>query len=501
MEGQSLDETILSIRNISKSFFGVGVLFDVSVDFAQGEVHALVGENGAGKSTLIKIIGGALQQDSGEIILNGNSVVHKTPIDAQRHGISVIHQELTIFPNLSGAENIYLGREPTSLGLISKKQLIAKAAEIIETLKPGLPVNTPVGMLSPAEREIIQIARALSYDAKVIIMDEPTAALSSSEVTNLFNVVRLLRQKHVTIIYITHRLEELAVIADKVTVLKDGRIVGTLQKDELSTSTIVFMMTGKQAHDLYYKKTREIGQEVLRIEHLSKDNSFNDISFSLKGGEILGITGLVGAQKTELVRAIFGLDRFQSGHIYFRGRSISTNRVSQAIRLGMGFVPEERQSQILFLSMTVQENLTLGILKAFSHFGYLLFSIAKRIASQYIAQFNIKPSDPSKRMKTLSGGNQQKVAIARWVPLNPKLLILDEPTRGVDVGARREIYEMISNIAQEGNSIIFVSSDVAEVINVCDRVLVMSDGKLCASFPPGEFDEKEVMKAISGVNQ
>ncbi len=356
-------------------------------------------------------------------------------------------------------------------------------------------------MLSPAEREIIQIARALSYDAKVIIMDEPTAALSSSEVTNLFNVVRLLRQKHVTIIYITHRLEELAVIADKVTVLKDGRIVGTLQKDELSTSTIVFMMTGKQAHDLYYKKTREIGQEVLRIEHLSKDNSFNDISFSLKGGEILGITGLVGAQKTELVRAIFGLDRFQSGHIYFRGRSISTNRVSQAIRLGMGFVPEERQSQILFLSMTVQENLTLGILKAFSHFGYLLFSIAKRIASQYIAQFNIKPSDPSKRMKTLSGGNQQKVAIARWVPLNPKLLILDEPTRGVDVGARREIYEMISNIAQEGNSIIFVSSDVAEVINVCDRVLVMSDGKLCASFPPGEFDEKEVMKAISGVNQ
>jgi len=496
MEVRLLSDPILVVRGITKSFFGVVVLKDISINFEQGQVHAIVGENGAGKSTLIKIISGALKQDTGKIFLNGQSVIHKNPIDAQRHGISVIHQELTVFNNLSGAENIFLGREPLSLGFIDKKSLNKKAAEIVDSLKPGLSVDTPIWTLSPAEREIIQIARALSYNAKVIIMDEPTASLSSSEVDYLFKAINLLRNKKVTIIYITHRLDELDVIADKVTVLKDGRVVGTSNKNELNRSKIVFMMTGKQSTDLYFKETRKVGAEILKVEHLSRSDSFHDINFSVFEGEVLGITGLVGAQKTELVRSIFGLDKFQKGRIYFEKKPVLIKNANYAIKLGIGFVPEERQSQILFLSMTVQENLTLGILKAVSKFGFIIFSHLKEISNKIIFKFRIKPNNSLKKVKTLSGGNQQKVAIARWIPLKPKLLILDEPTRGMDVGARREIYEMISSIAKEGNAIIFVSSDVAEVANVCDSIIVLDKGNINAKFAKDEFDESKIMSVI-----
>jgi ribose transport system ATP-binding protein len=500
LEVQLLSDPILSVQGITKSFFGVVVLKDVSIDFEQGQVHAIVGENGAGKSTLIKIISGALKQDMGEIFLGGQNVVHRNPLDAQHHGISVIHQELTVFNNLSGAENIFLGREPRSLGFIDKKSLYKKAAEIVDTLKPGLSVDTPIWSLSPAEREIIQIARALSYSAKVIIMDEPTASLSSSEVDYLFRAINLLREKKVTIIYITHRLDELDTNADKVTILKDGRIVGTFAKSEMNRSKIIFLMTGKKTDDLYYKEIRKIGDEILTVEKLSKKNSFQDIDFSVYEGEVLGITGLVGAQKTELVRSIFGLDRFQNGKIYFKRKTVNIKNAKHAIKLGIGFVPEERQSQILFLSMTMQQNLTLGILKSISRFGFILFTNARKITEKMILQFRIKPNSPEKNVKTLSGGNQQKVAIARWIPLKPKLLILDEPTRGVDVGARREIYEMISSIAKDGNAIIFVSSDITEVVNVCDRIIVMDKGKISARFEKDEFNESKIMAVIKGEN-
>ena len=493
-----MNDFILSVRGISKSFFSVPVLNNINLDITEGDVHAIVGENGAGKSTLIKIIGGALKQDSGEIMLNEKKLNNKNPAEAQRNGISIIHQELTVFNNLNGAENIFLGREPQKFGVINKKILFKKSQELINTLKPGLPIDISINSLSPAEREIIQIARALSFNSKIIIMDEPTASLSSTEVNQLFKVIKLLKDRKVTIIYITHRLEELDEIADKVTVLKDGVLINTLNKEDINRAKIVFLMTGKKQEELYFKENRNITDNILSIEKFNKKNSFTDIGFEVKKGEILGITGLVGSQKTELARSIFGLEKYESGKIKFNNKYVNIPNARKAISLGIGYVPEERQSQILFLSMTVKNNLILGVLDRLSKFYIIIDKKAKELSKKMIEKFDIKPNNPNKLIKNLSGGNQQKVAIARWIPLNPKLLILDEPTRGVDVGARKEIYEMINNIAKNNNGIIFISSDINEVANVCDRAIIMSKGKVIASYEKTQLNEEILLKTIMG---
>nr|WP_311083408.1 sugar ABC transporter ATP-binding protein [Paenibacillus polymyxa] len=488
------------MHSIAKSFGQTQALNGINFELKSGEIHALLGENGAGKSTLIKVLGGIHQPDRGEILINGNTVYIKGVHDAQAHGIGVIHQEIVLVPYLTVAENIFLGREPvTKMGLIDRKQMNAQAQEMVKELGLNLDVNTLVGELSVAHQQLVEIVKAISFNIKILVMDEPTSSLSDEEVKHLFVTMERLRQNGVSIIYISHKFEELFTITDRITIIRDGTYVGTVITKNSSPDELVAMMVGRELKNFYTRTYSRQDEVILKVEHLSKQNVFEDISFSVHKGEILGFSGLMGAGRSELMLAIFGAYGYDNGSVYLNGEELKIKSCSDAIEKGIALVPEDRKDQGLVLLNSVGFNMTLSELKRLMK-SKLIVSEEKRSAliSAYIKRLNIKTASSDAEVSSLSGGNQQKVVLAKWLATNPKLLILDEPTRGVDVGAKSEIYSIINELAKQGLAIILVSSELPEIINMCDSVCVMQEGKLTAQLAQSELTQENIMRYATG---
>ncbi|MDF9844950.1 MULTISPECIES: sugar ABC transporter ATP-binding protein [unclassified Paenibacillus] len=493
-------ENVLEMHSIAKSFGQTQALNGINFELKSGEIHALLGENGAGKSTLIKVLGGIHQPDRGEISINGNTVQIKGVHDAQAHGIGVIHQEIVLVPYLTVAENIFLGREPvTKLGLIDRKQMNAEAQEMVKELGLNLDVNTLVGELSVAHQQLVEIVKAISFNIKILVMDEPTSSLSDEEVKHLFVTMERLRQNGVSMIYISHKFEELFTITDRITIIRDGTYVGTVITKNSSPDELVAMMVGRELKNFYTRTYSRQDEVVLKVDHLSKQNVFEDISFSVHKGEILGFSGLMGAGRSELMLAIFGAYGYDNGSVSLNGEELKIKSCSDAIEKGIALVPEDRKDQGLVLMNSVGFNMTLSELKHLMK-NKLIVSEEKRSAliSTYIKSLNIKTASPDAEVSSLSGGNQQKVVLAKWLATNPKLLILDEPTRGVDVGAKSEIYSIINELAKQGLAIILVSSELPEIINMCDSVCVMREGKLTAQLAQSELSQENIMRFATG---
>lgn len=491
---------ILAMEHISKRFPGVQALDDVTFEVNTGEIHALVGENGAGKSTLMKILTAAVPRDSGTIYLRGQATEIDSPARAQSLGISMIHQELALIPYLDVGKNIYLGREPKGAlpGFIDWSTLYANAREQLDKLNIAIDPKTLVADLSIAQRQMVEIAKALSLNADIIVMDEPTSALSERETERLFHLMRSLKEQGVTIIFISHRIEEVFAISDRVTVLRDGKLVGVEPINEIDIEQVVRMMVGRELGEMYPKEEVPRQEVVLRVEGLSRDNELRDIHFELHKGEILGLAGLVGARRTLLARAIFGIDRIDKGELWIDNQQVKIDSPQKAIALGVGFVPEERAAQGLFLGMAVRQNITISALDKLSRAGFLNFGEAKRVAQEYVERLDIRTPNLQQRVRNLSGGNQQKVIIAKWLSLNPKVLILDEPTRGIDVGAKAEIHTLMSQLAKQGVGILMISSELPEIMGISDRILVMHEGQLVREFQRGEAGQDEIMLYAAG---
>ncbi|HHW32388.1 MAG TPA: sugar ABC transporter ATP-binding protein [Clostridiaceae bacterium] len=475
------DNLILSVKGISKYFPGVKALDNVSFDVVRGHIHALVGENGAGKSTLIKILSGVYSASEGEVIYNGKPVKINSPLEAQMLGISVVHQELKLVETLSVAENIFLGRPITkrkSSQIIDWKQQFKEAQKLLDRLNVSLDLNKNVGKLSVAQKQIVEICKALSFDSELIIMDEPSATLTEKELDLLFQILKMLKEKGVTIIYISHRLEEIFKIADRVTVLRDGKHIETRDVKDIDRKTLIAMMVGRELENEYPKVPAPIGDVLLEVKNLNRRNVLHNISFTLKKGEILGIAGLVGSGRTELARAIFGADTEVKGEIYIKGQKVSINNVTDAIEKKIALVPEDRKQQGLVLDMTVKENISMvGIDKVLTR-GIINSNKERNLAKRFIEALRIATPDEERQVKFLSGGNQQKVVLSKWLAVESDIIIFDEPTRGVDVGAKAEIYKILNNLVAEGKGVIMISSELPEILGMCDRILVMHDGKI-----------------------
>ncbi len=492
----------LKAENIVKTFPGVKALDNVDFNLKKGEVHALVGENGAGKSTLVKILGGIHKKDSGKIYLNGNEYEPKSPKDAYQNGISVIHQELNLIGSQNAVENIFVGRQPlkNKIGFVDWKTMNKKAVELFEMLDMDIDLKTPVLRFGAATQQMIEIAKALSYDSEIIIMDEPSASISDKEISKLFNVINKLTDKGISIIYISHKLEEIQNIADRVTVMRNGKYVGTKLVKDVTENEIAEMMVGKEIkqENRYYKAKVEIGKEILRVENLSKEGVFKDISLSVNEGEILGIAGLVGSKRTELVRAIIGIDSKDKGDIYKYGKKIIINSPEDSAKNGIGLIPEERKTQGIIPEMNVKENISITVLDKITNMGFINQNKEIDRANEMVKDLNIKISGLEQRVKNLSGGNQQKVILAKWFTKNGDVLIFDEPTRGIDVGAKLEIYKLIGKSVRRGKGVIIISSEMEEVLNISDRVIVIDDGQLIAEMPSSEANKEMIMQKIIG---
>ncbi len=491
---------LLEMRGISKAFPGVQALSDVSFTLNAGEIHALVGENGAGKSTLMKVLTGGISKDAGTILLRGQPVEITSPRGAIDVGIAIIHQELTLIPYLTVAQNIYLGREPRGMapGTVNWVALNRQAGELLERLGLGFRPTTLVSDLSIAQRQMVEVAKALSLSASIIAMDEPTSALSDREVEALFTFIRQLRSQGVGLIYISHRMAEVFELADRVTVMRDGRYVGTAPISELTEAKIINWMVGRTLGELYPKTSTPQPDAVLKVRGLRRGVELQDISFELHRGEILGLAGLVGAGRTFVARALFGADPVDSGEIWLDGQTVRIRSPQQAIKLGIGFVPEDRKAQGLFLGLAVRHNISVTGLSALSRLGVVNRKRRDALAKRYVDELGVRTPSIAQRVRNLSGGNQQKVVIARWLTLNPKVLLLDEPTRGIDVGAKAEIYALISALAAKGMGILMISSELPEVLGVSDRILVMREGKLVGEFSRAEATQDVIMVAATG---
>ena len=494
---------LLTMTGIVKEFPGVRALDGVDLEVVAGEVHCLLGQNGAGKSTLIKVLSGAHQPDAGEIRWLGEPVTLATPQAAMRQGIATIYQELDLVDGLSVAENIFLGHEFSRAGVAFRGRQNDAARALLRRLGHGeIPVTREVGRLSAAGKQIVSMARALSLDARVIIMDEPSAVLAHDEVANLFRVIRELTAQGVAVIYISHRLAEIREIGDRVTVLKDGRTVATnLPAATTPTSEVVTLMTGRSIEYAFPPRRPALtktaaAEEVLRVEGLALAGTFADVTFTLHAGEILGIAGLVGSGRSELLETIYGARRRTAGTVVVEGRSLPPGHVVAAVRRGIGLAPEERKSQALLLGDTVQRNVSLATLPKFARFGWLNRRAERHEVTDAVETLQVRPDDPSRLARTLSGGNQQKVVLARWLLGGSRLLLLDEPTRGVDVGARSEIYALIRRLADDGVAVLLVSSEVPEVLGLSDRVLVMREGAIVHQAPAEQLDEHRVLDII-----
>jgi ABC-type sugar transport system ATPase subunit len=489
------DELVLEMREIDKIFPGVHALKKVNFELRKGEVHALLGENGAGKSTLINVLGGVYPIDGGQILIDGQPVVIRQIKDAQQLGIAIIHQELVLVPHMTVAENIFMGREPrTKLGTVDKKKMFRDAQEAIDAVGLCCSATDLVCKLSVAQQQLVEIAKALSYNAKIVVMDEPTSSLMTREVDILFDTIRKLRAKGVSIIYISHRMSEFFEIADRITVMRDGEYVTTRDVEQTNTDELVFLMVGRKLENYYTRTYNKPGETVLEVSGLSqKSTGLEDINFSLRKGEILGFSGLVGAGRSELMRCIVGIEKYDSGEIRLFGEPAGPMNTAQAQKKGLVMVPEDRKQQGLILLNSVGFNLTINVLESFIGLGVVNKCAENEIIERHIRALNIKTPSARQKVGNLSGGNQQKVLMGKWLATNPKILILDEPTRGVDVGAKAEIYMIIDRLAKEGISVIMVSSELNEIINMCDRVLVMSDGRITGELNRSEFTQELIM--------
>ncbi|MEV0599593.1 sugar ABC transporter ATP-binding protein [Streptomyces sp. NPDC050315] len=500
---------LLRVEGVTKSFPGVRALDGVDMSLRAGEVHVLLGENGAGKSTLIKMLSGAHRPDEGRLLADGgqdgsHDGLHEVHIrsaqDAERLGIATIYQEFNLVPGLTVAENIFLGRQPrTALGLVDKKAMRARAAELLKRVRLDVSPNTPVAELGIARLQMVEIAKALSLKARVLIMDEPTAVLTSEEVETLFGLVRELRESGVGIIFITHHLEEIGALGDRVTVLRDGRSV-----DEVPASTdedeLIRLMVGRDIAEQYPRqRPEEPGAPLLRVRGLTRNGPkglpvFQDVGFEVRAGEVVGLAGLVGAGRTEVARAIFGVDAYDAGTVEIDGKELARGDVRAAMRAGLGLVPEDRKGQGLVLDATLQDNLTLARLDRDTRGGLVDRGAQRREAARVAGQLKVRMSGLGQSARTLSGGNQQKIVIGKWLLTDTRLLILDEPTRGIDVGAKVEIYQLINELTASGRAVLMISSDLPEVLGMSDRVLVMSQGRLAGELPAAEATQDAVME-------
>lgn len=496
-----MSTTVLHMTGISKLFPGVQALKDVDFDLQRGEVHALLGENGAGKSTLIKILGGIHLCDEGQISINGQLVQLRSVHDAQAAGVSIIHQELFMVPELTIAQNIFLGREPMANPLVlDQKSCLARAQALIDEVGLDLDADTKVGELSIAQQQMVEIAKAVSFDARILVMDEPTSSLTKRETEMLYELIGRIRSR-MSIIYISHRMEELFRISDRVTILRDGRYIGTRETKKTTSNELIEMMVGRQLTELFTKTPTQAGETVLEVKDLCVDATLHDISFSVRSGEILGIAGIVGAGRTELMRAICGIDPIASGEIHVKGRRVRIAQPIDAIKLGVVMVPESRKEQGLILTRSVGYNTTLQVLRSFIKGVRFDTKREKSIIADFIKRLNIKAASPDVLVDKLSGGNQQKVVIAKWLATQPAVLILDEPTRGIDVGAKAEIYAIMDALAHQGVAIIMISSELPEVINMSDRVMVMFHGRRTALLEREGLTQELIMQYATGDKQ
>lgn len=496
--------TILSMQHITKRFPGVVALDDVSFDVYPGEVHALVGENGAGKSTLMNIMSGTYTDYEGQLLLNGEPVKFHNPRDAQNAGIVMIHQELNLVPELTVYENIFLGREHVSFGIVNRGSMRRTAQKLMADLGLDIDPNRPINRLRVGQRQLVEIAKALNLNSRVIIMDEPTSALSEAEVEYLFGVTRALRERNVAVIYISHRLDEIFSIADRITVLRDGRVVGSALTKDMTRRQLINLMVGRNLDVLYPKLDAPIGETVLRVKNLrlraGRTRILDDISLEVRQGEIVGLAGLMGAGRTQLLETIFGVYPQSQirGSIWFDGKEMRIKSPKEAIEQGIGLIAEDRKGQSLVLGQTVTENATLAALREFLYFLNIINQPAERKAvSRVVSDLNIKTPSISTMVANLSGGNQQKVVIAKFLMAHIKLFLLDEPTRGIDVGAKAEVYNLIGELAKQGTGFLLVSSELPELLAVSDRIYVLCDGRLTAEFARGEFDQTAIMEAAT----
>ncbi|HNR36322.1 MAG TPA: sugar ABC transporter ATP-binding protein [Candidatus Hydrogenedentes bacterium] len=495
-----MSEFVLEMRNIVKRFPGVLALDNVQFDLRPREVHCLVGENGAGKSTLMKILSGAQPMDSGEIRLSGERVDIHSPHHAQQLGISMIYQEFNLSPYLSVAENIFLGREPRigKTPFINWSKMYADAREVLGRIRVEIDVRKPVNECSVAQQQMVEIAKAISFNSKIIVMDEPSATLTDHELRALFDLIRTLRRQDIGLVYISHRLEEIFEIGDRLTVMRDGQYIGTHAVCDLKRDDIIRMMVGRELKDEFPKEIFTPGAERLRVEGLSRHGAFNNVSFSLRAGEIVGLTGLVGAGRTEVARAIFGADTPDAGTLTLDGKPVTVASPQDAIRQGIGLLTEDRKGQGLVLGMTVRENTTLANLKSLVRILFVDRRRERAVTGQYVKELQIKTPSIEQSVQNLSGGNQQKVVLAKWLFTESKILIFDEPTRGIDVGAKVEIYKLMNDLARRGACILMISSELPEVLGMCDRILVMHEGRLAGELSRAEATQERIMQLATG---
>ncbi|MCD7897011.1 MAG: sugar ABC transporter ATP-binding protein [Planctomycetaceae bacterium] len=493
----------LLAERVSKHFAGVKALTDVTVGFRKGEVHALLGENGAGKSTLMKIFAGVQPPTSGKLYLDGREVQFGGTADAIRQGICLIYQELSIAPHMTVAENIFMGQNIGSFGLVNRRLMNDRAQAILDDLGAPFSPKTLAGDLSLAEQQQIEIARALSRNSRVLIMDEPTASLSDKEIQQLFQVVKRLKSQGILIIFISHRLDEVLQIADRASVLRDGAYIGTLEEGEIDQNRIVSMMVGRDLGDYFmHESSVDVQPGYFAVKNLGDGHFVRDVSFSVGRGEILGIAGLVGAGRSEMARLIFGVDRKRQGTIALGGSDITINNPRAAIRNRIGFVPEDRKGQGLFLEMASADNIAMNVLPEISSFGYLSGKSTSNYSRRFIQSMSIRVATPRTNASSLSGGNQQKLLLARWISIRPNVLILDEPTRGVDVGSKSEIYQLIGHLSKDGVAVIFISSELPEVIGMAQRVLVMRNGGIVTEIrDKADMTEENILSYASGVTR
>jgi ribose transport system ATP-binding protein len=499
------NKVVLQVQDIKKRFTGTYALKGVSMELFEGEIHAIVGENGAGKSTLMNIISGVLQPTEGKIVLDGNEVHFINPAAAQEAGIGFVHQELALCKDLSVGNNIFIGHVPMKKnGLVDDKKMEEDSAKLLcQFAQSGKEIDpkTEVSKLSVAQQQMVEIAKALSMKCKVLIFDEPTSSLNVDEAGELFGIIRSLAATGIGILYISHKIEEIFELTDRCTILRDGQLIKTVNTKDTNAQDIVNGMVGKELGNLYSKKTSAIGKEVLKVEGITREPRFRNISFSTYKGEILGLCGLVGAGRTEIARSICGIDKKDSGKIFLEGKEITINCCRDAMDRGICYLTEDRKNDGLFLDMTVLENIMAPQIHAFTQHGFVSIPKAKKVTEEYRQLMNIKYSSLNERIGSLSGGNQQKLMIAKILAMKPKAVFLDEPTRGIDVGAKAEIHQLLRKLSNEGISVIMISSEMPEMIGTCDRIVIINDGNVAGELNDGEITQDNIIEMISSSSQ
>ncbi len=490
----------LEMKGITKHFGGVKALTDVSLSVEPGEIHALIGENGAGKSTLMKILSGAYQRDKGQIFIDGQEVKITNPKESKDLGIAIIYQEFMLAPDLTVAENIYIDKLSGGKGLIDWKKLQGDAKAQLEKLGFGdIDPRAKCGSLSVAYQQVVEICKCLTRNAKVLVFDEPTAVLTFSEIQKLFEVIKKLRDEGVSIIYISHRLEEIFELSKHITILKDGTYVDTVDTASFDKQRLVNLMVGREMTEMYPPRNAKIGDVVLKVEDLHAGKLVDGVSFDVKAGEVLGFNGLVGAGRTETMRAIFGADKKESGKVYYFGKEVNWKNPGQSIKEGFGLLPEDRKKQGLLLNQSIRVNTTLACLKKVTNHGVIQHAKEKEYVKELLKSIQTKYGSTEDDASSLSGGNQQKIALAKWIAADCKCVVFDEPTRGVDVGAKTEIYKIINNLAENGVAVIMISSEMPEIIGMCDRVVIMRNGKVTGELQKEELTENMMIKYAMGV--